>query len=80
MSQGKTGDIITFAQFEERNLLINYQNLVDQKSISDSINESSTEDNSDDESISTNSLEDNWDGKHLHMNILARYAILITRD
>ena len=58
----------------------NEQNLVEDESISDLINESFTEYNSDEKYISTNALEEIWDRKHVHPNINARYFRLILRD
>ena len=58
----------------------NKQNLVEDESNSDSINESSVEYNSDEEYINTNTLEEIWDRKHVHPNINARDFRLIIRD
>ena len=79
-SHEQTGDIITFLQFEEGNLLEKYRNLVEDKPISDSIDESFSYDNSDDEYISTDALEDVRDGSYMYTNITARDAILKIRD
>ena len=54
----------------------NERNLVEDESISDSIDESSAYDNSDNESISTGALEDIWDRNHVHMIINERDSIL----
>ena len=54
----KTGDIITYAQFEEDDLVENGCNAEEYKSISYSIDEFSTDDDRDGGYISTNSLED----------------------
>ena len=62
----QTGDIITFAQFEEGDLVENEPNVEEEKPIFDSIDESYTDDESDDGSISTNSLEDIQDGSQIH--------------
>ena len=58
----------------------NGRNLVKDKPISYSINESSAEDNSDGEYRSTNVLWVIWDGKHVHLNTNAGYARLRIRD
>ena len=78
-SHEQTVRITTFAQFEEVNLLEKEHNLVEDKSISASIYESSADDNSDGESIITDALEDIWGGSYVHLNINARYAILKIR-
>ena len=68
----KTGDIITFAQFEEGYLLENRRSLVEDESISDSIDYSYVYDNSDDISINMDALEDIRDGNYVHLDINAR--------
>ena len=70
----KTGDIITFAQFEERDLVENELNGAEDESILASIYESSTYDDFDYGSISTNAIEDIWDGNYVHPEINARDA------
>ena len=60
-SHEQTGNIITFAQFEERNSVENKHNAEEDESILDSIDESSTENDSDKGYISTSALKDNWD-------------------
>ena len=76
----KTGDIINFTQFEEGGLLENKLNLVEDRSISVSIYESSAADNSAYEYLSTGALKDIWDGSYLHPNINARGVILKIHD
>ena len=71
-SHEKTGKIITFAQFEEENLVENQRNAEEDESILSSIYESSTDDDSDDRSISTNALENLQDGSQIHPKINAR--------
>ena len=62
-SHEKIGGIRTFVQFEEDNLLENWRILTEEnKSISASIDESYTHNESDDGSISTNDVEDIQDG------------------
>ena len=56
-SHDKTGDIITFAQYEEGNLLENKRNSEENKLILASIDESSTGEDSDGGSISMNVIE-----------------------
>ena len=72
-SHKKTGNIITFSQFEEENLVENERNLAEDESISSSIDVSSTYDDSYGGSISMNSLKDVWDGNYVHTYINARY-------
>ena len=55
----QTGNIITFAQFEEVNLVENERNVEEDESISSSIDELYTYNDSDDGSISTNALRRN---------------------
>ena len=50
----------------------NEQNLVEEESILDSIDESSAENNSDDEYISMGALKDIRDGNYVHPNINTR--------
>ena len=71
---------MTFAQFEERNLLESGHNLVENEPILDSINRSFAEDNSDEEYISTISLHKIRYGKYAHKNINTIYARLIICD
>ena len=79
-SHEKTGDIITFAQFEEGDLLENEQKLVEDELVTASIDDSSAYDNSDDESISMDTLKDIQDRNHVHPNISARDAIFIMHE
>ena len=76
----QTRDIITFAQFEEGNLAESKRNKEEDEPILDSIDESSTDDDSDDGSISTNDLKDIWDGSQIHPYIKSVYARLKIRD
>ena len=54
----KTGNIITFAQFEEGNLVVNERNVAGYKAILTKIDESYIDDESDGGSISTDTLEE----------------------
>ena len=76
----QTGNIITFAQFEEGDLVENERNIVEDESILASIDESSTEDDSDDRFIGTNALKKIWDGSYINPDINSRYAILKIHD
>ena len=69
----QTGDIFTFSLFENRNLVENERNTDEDKSISDSIDESSTENGSDDESINKNAIKDIWYGIQVSPEPNARY-------
>ena len=71
-SHEQTGDIITFLQFEEGNLVGNELNTEEDEPILSSIYELSTDDDSDDRSISTNALKDIWGGSQIHPGINAR--------
>ena len=62
------------------NLVENERNVIEDESISASIDESYTYDESNDVSISTNAIEDILYGKYVHTDINARYAILKIRD
>ena len=73
-SHEKTGNVVTFAQFEEGNLLENECNLLGDQSISDSIDDSSTKDNSDEIIISTKTIKYIWYLKHVYPNINVRDA------
>ena len=68
----KNGGIITFEQFEEENLAEIEFNVAEDESILDSIDESSTYDDSDEGSTSMNSLEDIPDENYVHPDINAR--------
>ena len=72
----QNSDIITFEQFKEGNLAVNQRNVVEDQYISASIDESSTDNNSDDGYISTNALGDSRYGNYLHPDINAIYARL----
>ena len=65
-SYEQTGNVITFSQFEEGNLVENGLNAEKEKSISGSIDESSTVYDSDDGTINTNSLEVIQYGSQIH--------------
>ena len=54
-------------------------NTEEDESISDSIDDSSTEDDSDDGSISTKAIKYMWNGKHIHTDINTRYVRLKIR-
>ena len=73
-SHEQTGDIITFAHFEEGGLVENKCNAEEGKSFLASIDESSTYYESDDLSISTNTLKDIWDRIQIHPELNARDA------
>ena len=75
-SHEQNGDIITFEYFEEGNLVENKCNLEEGESSLDSIDESSTEDESDDGYISMNALKYIWYGSQIHPDINERYARL----
>ena len=70
----QTGNIITFSHFEEVDLLENERNSEEEESILDSIDESYTEDESDDGSISTNVLGDIRCVSQIHPELNARDA------
>ena len=76
----QTNDIITFAQFEEGNLVGNRRNLVEYGSVLASIDESSADNNSDDKYISTDYCEDIWYGIYVHPYIHERDSRLKVRD
>ena len=81
LSNEQTGDIITFAQFEEGNLVVNECNVgEDNELMSASIDDSSTDDDSGDWSISMKALEDIRDGNHVHTGINTRYVRFKIRD
>ena len=81
LSHEQTGDIITFAQFEEGNLVVNECNVgEDNELMSASIDDSSTDDDSGDGSISMKALEDIRDGNHVHTGINTRYVRFKIRD
>ena len=71
-SHYQTVDIITFAQFEEVNLVVNERNVVEDKSILDLIYESYVDDGYYDESISMKALKNIRGGNYLHPYIKAR--------
>ena len=79
-SHEKTSDIINFAQSEEGNLVENERNSEENESISPLIDESSTENDSDEVYISINMLEDIWDGSQIHQEINSRYDRLIIHE
>ena len=79
-SHEQTGDIITFAQFEEGNLVENEHNIEEDKSTLSSIDELSTDDYSDDVSISKNTVEEIWDGSQIHPVTNARDTRLKIHD
>ena len=68
-SHEQTGDIITFANFEEHNLEENEHNAEEDESISDSMNELSMDDDYDDGYICTNAIKNIWDGSQIHPEI-----------
>ena len=72
----KTGKIISLANFEEVNLVENESNAEEYESITASIDESSTEYDSDDGSISTIDLKDIRDRSQVHPELNARDARL----
>ena len=65
-SHEQTFNIITFVLFEEGNLVENECNVAEDESISSSINESYTDDESYDGYISMNAIEDIWDENYVH--------------
>ena len=79
-SHEQTGGIITFAQFEERDLVVNERNVSENESISDSIDESSTDNDSDDGYISMNFLKDIQYGNYVHQYINTRDTRLKIHD
>ena len=76
----KTGNIITFAQFEEDYLVENKRNTEEDESILSSIDELFADNDSDDGYISMNALEDIQDRSQIHPDINVRYALLKIRD
>ena len=54
--------------------------VVEDESIPDSIDKSSTDNDSDDRSISTNNIEDIRDGHCIHLDIKTRNTIFKVRD
>ena len=76
----QTGVIITFFKFKEGGLVENKLNVEEEESISDSIDDSSTYDDSDHSYISINALEDIQDGSQIHPDLNAKYAILKMLD
>ena len=78
-SHEQTGNILTFAQFGERNLSENEWNLVEYESILAPIEGSYAENKSNHESISTESIEDIQYGKYVHLYINSIYTILKIR-
>ena len=76
----KTGNIITFEQFEEDNLVEKKRNVEEDESISYSIDELSTNDESDHGSISRKYLKYIKDGRQIHTYINTRYDRLRTGD
>ena len=75
-SHEQTVNNINFEQFEEDDLEENERNTEEYEFISTSIDESYTNDDSDDGSISTNYLKDISDGIQIHPKINARYSRL----
>ena len=61
-------------------MLENERNLEEDESISDSIDESYADDNSDNKSIGTYDIENIWCGSYAHPNIKTRDARLKIRD
>ena len=76
----QTGDIITFEKFEEGNLVENEYNAEEDKSISASIEESSTYNFSDEVYISKNTFKEIWDRRKKHTEINAGDNRLKIRD
>ena len=60
------------------NLVENERNLEEYESISDSIDESSTDNGYDDISINTNSLEENWDESQIYPELNVHNLCLVT--
>ena len=79
-SHEQTGNIITFAQFEEGDLVENERNAEEDESISDSIDETYRENYYYDRYISMSALKDIQDGSQIHPGIITRDAILKLRD
>ena len=79
-SHEQNGNIITFAQFEEGDLLENKHIAEEDKSILDSIDGLSTDNDSEEGSISTDALGDIWDGSQIHPKINTRYDKFKIRD
>ena len=79
-SHEQTGDIIPFAQFEECNLVENERCEEEDESNLSTIDELSTEDESEYGSISTNVFEDIQYESQIHPDINARDARLKVRD
>ena len=72
-SHEKTGDIITFAQFEEGSLVVNECNIREDESNSVLIDESSTGNDFNDVYKRTEAIDDIWDGNHVNSGISTRY-------
>ena len=67
-SHEQTGQIITFVQFEEGNVLEKERNVEEDESFLSPIDEWYTDGESDDRSIITNSLEDIWYGIQINQD------------
>ena len=80
ISHEQTGDIITFKQSEEDNLVEKKCNAEEYRSILASIDESSTGDDYDDGSIITNNLKYIQDRSKTHPELNARDDRLKIRD
>ena len=76
----ETGNIKTFAQFEEENLVENELNTEEERSILDSIDESYPDDESDDGIIGMNALKEIWDGSQIHPDLNTRDDIFKISD
>ena len=74
-SHEQTVGIITFAQFEEGNLVEKKCDTEEDESISASIDESYIYNDSDGGSISTDALKDIWYGSQIHPELNAIYDI-----
>ena len=81
-SREQTGNIITFAQFEEGNILTKTSNYAESGDESDneSIMTMDCGDESDHDLTSTEMLEDICDGSQTHPNVNRREACYIIRD
>ena len=79
-SDEKTGNILNFVQSEDGSLVENGHNAEEYESTPASIDQSYTDNESDDGYISTKDLEEIWDVIQIHPGINARDARFKIRD
>ena len=80
MSHEQTGDIIIFAELDEGGLVGKKRTAEEDESISDSIDELSTDYDYDEGYIGTNVIEDIRYGNYAHPYIDTKYSIFKMRD